>query len=145
MKKQIYNTLADTLADLADIAHVGLWNNQLQYIAEEQPFDTPAVFIEFEPTQWSELLHGVREAVVTVRLHVVTDSRVGRWADIVDVFDLHERINAALHAVHRIETDGSVIDSLALAADATDHNFDELRDDTLDYRCHVTDRSGYAR
>ena len=60
MKKQIYNTLADTLTTVADIAHVGLWNNQLQYITEEQPFDTPAVFIEFEPTQWSELLHGVR-------------------------------------------------------------------------------------
>lgn len=145
MRKAIYNLIFETLTTVAGVEHVGLWNNQLQYITEEQPFDTPAVFIEFEPTQWSELLHGVREAVVTVRLHVVTDSRVGRWADIVDVFDLHERINAALHAVHRIETDGSVIDSLALAADATDHNFDELRDDTLDYRCHVTDRSGYAR
>lgn len=145
MKKQIYNVIADTLAAVADIAHIGLWNNQLQYIEGEQPFDTPAVFIEFEPTQWNHLLHGVREAVVTVRLHVVTDSRVGRWADIVDVFDLHERIDAALHAVHRIETNGSVVDALTLAADATDHNFDELRDDTLDYRCHVTDRSGYAR
>lgn len=145
MKKQIYNVIADTLAAVADIAHIGLWNNQLQYIEGEQPFDTPAVFIEFEPTQWNHLLHGVREAVVTVRLHVITDSRIGRWADIVDVFDLHERIDAALHAVHRIETNGSVVDALTLAADATDHNFDELRDDTLDYRCHVTDRSGYHR
>lgn len=145
MKKQIYNVIADTLAAVVDIAHIGLWNNQLQYIEGEQPFDTPAVFIEFEPTQWNHLLHGVREAVVTVRLHVITDSRIGRWADIVDVFDLHERIDAALHAVHRIETNGSVVDALTLAADATDHNFDELRDDTLDYRCHVTDRSGYHR
>lgn len=145
MRKAIYNLICKTLTTVAGVKYVGLWNNQLQYIEGEQPFDTPAVFIEFEPTQWSELLHGVREAVVTVRLHVITDSRVGRWADIVDVFDLHERIDAALHAVHRIEADGSVVDALTLAADATDHDFDELRDDTLDYRCHVTDRSGYKR
>lgn len=149
MRKTIYNVLATALANVSGVEHVGLWNNQLQYIEKEQPFNTPAVFVEFSPIQWQHLLHGVREAAVTVTLHVVTDSRVGTWADVINVFDLLDCINAALHGLHSVSPlggqGGSVMDALTLTTSTTDHNFDELRDDVETYQCHVTDNSGYGR
>lgn len=145
MRKTVYNAIAAALEAVPGVAHVGLWNSQLLHAGEEQPFAVPAVFIEFDPIEWRHLLHGVREAAMGVRLHVVTDSRVGTWAEAVGAFALLDRINAALHGLHRVEADGSAMDALTLEASATDHDFGELRDDVESYSCHVTDRSAYRR
>lgn len=127
MRKTIYNTIATALANVPEVQHIGLWNNQLQYIEEEQPFNTPAVLVEFDTIQWRERLHGVCEAEVTIKLHVVSDSRVGAWADVIDVFDLLDTINATLHGLHHVETNGSVMDALTLTTSTTDYNFDGFR------------------
>lgn len=145
MRATIYNQITAALQGIAEIAHVGLWNNQMQYIAEEQPFDTPAVFIEFDPIEWQHLLHGVREAVVTIRLHVITDSRVGTWSDTIAVFNLLDSINAELHGLHHTTSNGSVMDALTLVNSTTDHNFDELQENVETYTCHITDRTAYCR
>lgn len=150
MRKIIYNAISAALANVQGIAHVGLWNNQLAYIEEEQPFDTPAVFIEFGQIDWKHQLHGVREAVITVRLHVVTDSRLSPWSEVVNVFDLLDQINATLHGLHSVtlpagDPGSSVMDALTSIQSITDHDFGELQDNIEVYECHVTDGSGYSR
>ena len=149
MRKIIYQTIENALLSILDenqqpvINHVSLWNNQLLYAEEEQPFNTPAVFIEFRDIPWSILPHGRREALVTVILHVVTDSRLGRWSEAVEVFDLLDQINAALHGLTYSDENGNTMDSLTCTLSSTDSSFDELQDNIESYTTHVTDTSAY--
>lgn len=151
MRKIIYQTISNALLAILDenqqqvINHVSLWNNQLLYAEEEQPFNTPAVFIEFRDIAWNVLPRGRREAVVTVNLHVVTDSRLGRWADAVEVFDLLDQINAAIHGLTYSDENGKAIDALTCIASSTDSSFDELQDNIETYATHVTDTSALRR
>lgn len=138
MRKIVYNTIVRALETVPSVAHVGFWNDQLMNAIDEQPFAVPAVFVEFEAIDWRQLLHGVREAVMSMRLHIVTDSRVGAWGDVVEHLDLLDEITTALHGLHYVAPDGSVMDALTLESSTTDHNFGELRDDIDTYSCHVT-------
>ena len=151
MRKIIYQDIKSALLAIQDenqgqlIQHVDLFNNQLIYADEEQPFYTPAVLIEFRDISWDILSHGRREALVTVNLHVVTDSRVGHWADAVEVFDLLDRINAALHGLTYSDDAGNAMDALTCSQSSTDSDFDELQDNIETYTAHVTDTSALRR
>lgn len=147
MRKIIYNTIQNALLAILDgqgqplVRHVDLFNNQLAYAQEEQPFYTPAVFVEFPDISWQHLDLGIREAVISVNLHVVTDSRDGHWEDAATRFDLLDQINAALHGLSYSDEDGNVMDALTLDTSSTDSDFDELQDNIEVYTTHVTDTS----
>ncbi|MCQ2313257.1 MAG: hypothetical protein MJZ84_07425 [Paludibacteraceae bacterium] len=150
MRKVIYTAIKQTLLSIKDsnnnpvIKHVDLWNQQTVLPEEEQPFATPAVFIEFMQIQWNPLAQGIREATVQIALHVVTDSRVGAWSDVLNVFVLMDDINKALHRLSTV--DGNyTMDSLTLIQSDTDHDFDELQNNIETYSCHVTDASASTR
>lgn len=139
------------------------------YSEEEQPFYTPAVFVEFLPIDWQKQLHGVRDAVVTVRLHVVTDTRVGSWQNAIERLTLCDDINRYLHGLHtviqgvsvgtiegnfsvssntdmrQVDRPYSVMNDLTLFRSTTDHDFGELADNIEEYQCLVTDASAYDR
>ena len=108
MRKMIYLGLTEWLKGLKDgdgqplIRHIDLWNEQVEFIEQEEPFATPAVFIEFRPVQWATLGGTAQQADVPFRLHVVTtwqgsakDGSPFR-ADALDRFDLLDRIDACL-------------------------------------------------
>ena len=174
MRAIIYHTIRETLLSLQQegqtvIKHIDLFNEQVLYSEEEQPFLTPAVFVEFSPIDWQKQLHGVRDAVVTVRLHIVTDTRTGKWADVLQRLCLTDEINRCLHGLHAtiqgvgieaieenmsvsantdthiIDRPCSVMNDLTLLRSTTDSNFDELADNIEEYQCHVTDASAYDR
>lgn len=151
MRKIIYNTIRNALLAIEDtqgqplIQHVDLFNNQLAYAQEEQPFYTPAVFIEFPDISWQHLDLGIREAVISVNLHVVTDSRDGHWQDAAERFDLLDQINASLHGLSYADQVGNVMDALTLETSSTDSDFDELQDNIEVYSTHVTDTSAYKK
>lgn len=151
MRDIIYQTIRTAVLAVTDannnsvVGHVDIWNRQLDLIEEEQPFDTPAVFIEFGDISWQTLPHGRREAVVAVKLHVVTDSRVGRWDDAMARLSLLDDLYAALFGLTYSDSYGNAMDSLTLAASHTDHYFDELQDNTETYSCHITDASIMSR
>jgi hypothetical protein len=138
MRKQIYSFISGRLLAMAGepVKHIDIWNNQVAFIEEEQPFPTPAVFIEFQPINWRFQGGAVREAQVSIDLHVVTDSRTGRWSDVIEVFDLLDAINRQLHGAH---TDG--IDDLTALTSTTDNLFGELMHNIETYTCHVLDTS----
>lgn len=174
MRAVIYNTIKEALQSLqqdgeAVIKHIDLFNRQVEYAEEEQPFLTPAVFIEFAAIDWNKQLHGVRDATVTVRLHVVTDNRVGKWQDVVPRLYLCDDINRCLHGLHaviqgvgvesiegnfsvssntetrQLDRSCSVMNDLTLFRSTTDHDFGELADNVEEYQCLVTDASAYER
>lgn len=55
------------------MAHYDLWNNQLANLDQENPFATPAVFVEFAPITWTRLM-GAKRGACTIRLHLVQET-----------------------------------------------------------------------
>lgn len=143
MRKKLYSLVKDKLLSIVDasgeniIKHVDLYNSQIVYIVEEQPFSTPAVFIEFSEINYLHQLKGVNEADVSIRLHVITDSRLAHWEDAVNVFDLLSQINIALFGLSSNEGIGA----FTLSNSITDSNFDELQHNIETYVTHITDNS----
>lgn len=57
------------------IRHIDLWNQNVAFIDEDEPWDRPAVFIEFGPIIWDPY-KGHANGMVgkgELRLHIVTD------------------------------------------------------------------------
>lgn len=73
-KLTLYNDLKPELEAIPGIRHVALWRNQLERENVEQPFLRPAIFIEFLPSSFKDLLEGVQQHETTVRLHIVFES-----------------------------------------------------------------------
>ena len=138
MRKQLYNHIKTLLTGMRDaqnrtvIKHVDLWNNQLATIEEERPFRCPAVFIEFQPIEWRELLRTNREAEVSINLHIVTDSRKKHYDVNTDGFELSETINSILHGTHC-----ACSDSITMVTSYSDNDFDELMDNIDVYKCRI--------
>jgi len=135
--------VADAIdTDKAVIKHFDLWNQQLEYLIEEQPFDTPAVFIEFLPISWRHQAQGTRDANITISLHVVT---ARKWPtrpdqaytdDALRFFELLDTINLCLHGFK-----GENFGSFTALQSTTDTNFDELMHSTEQYSTMATDVS----
>lgn len=160
MRKQLFQSVCDRLkliqqnadgdyivANAVDesraiFRHFDLWNQQLEYLDEEQPFNTPALFIEFLPINWRHQSQGVRDASVTLNLHVVTRRNMPTrtisqyGADALDFFALLDAVNLCLHG-HKGEQFGG----LTSVVSTTDNNFDELMHSIEQYNTLVTDTS----
>lgn len=148
MRKIVYKALCKVLLSIDGIEHVDIWNNQILHIEEEQAFLTPAVFVEFGEIDWHPLSHGCKEAICPLDLHIVTDSRVSPWSNAIEVFDLIDKVNRAIHgfAVNEdTEAANTVADAFTNIKSITDSDFDELADNVERYEFHVTDGSGYKR
>jgi hypothetical protein len=127
------------------ILHFDLWNNNMMYIAENEPFRTPAVFVEFGTIEWRHQGRGIRDAAVTAVLHVITQRNAPtsdelHYVDVsLEFFDLLTGINARLHG--HTSSDGLFShDALTAVRSATDHDFAELRHDTETFACHVMEK-----
>ena len=61
-----------------EVKHVDLYNENVEYVDEESPWQRPAVFIEFGDIEWRPLTGSKlsQRGEGDVRLHIVTD-----WAD----------------------------------------------------------------
>ncbi|GAB1403063.1 hypothetical protein MASR1M74_02410 [Lentimicrobium sp.] len=128
----------------AVIQHFDLWNQQLEYIEEETPFATPAVFVEFLPIAWRHQGQGVRDATIVINLHVVTRRNMPTrtisqyGADALDFFALLGAVNLCLHN-HKGEQFGG----LTSVVSTTDNSFDELMHSIEQYNTLVTDTSAH--
>lgn len=61
-----------------EVQHVDLYNENVEYVDEESPWERPAVFIEFGDIEWRPLTGSKlsQRGEGDVMLHIVTD-----WAD----------------------------------------------------------------
>lgn len=61
-----------------EVQHVDLYNENVEYVDEESPWERPAVFIEFGDIEWRPLTGSKlsQRGEGDVRLHIVTD-----WAE----------------------------------------------------------------
>lgn len=78
MIKTLYLAIEQKLMAIKDdhdepfFKHFDLWNQQVEFLEQETPFLTPAVFVEFDPIAWRTTGRKIQEGDVTVKLHIVT-------------------------------------------------------------------------
>lgn len=160
MRKQLFNSLQQRLqliqknehgnyivasqhdATKTTIKHFDLWNQQLEYLDEEQPFNTPAVFIEFLPIQWRHQSLGTRDATLSINLHIITRRNFPTRADqqyateALGFLELLDAINLCLHG-HKGENFGALTGTLS----QTDNNYDEIMHSIETYNTLGIDKS----
>lgn len=149
MRRMLYLGLTERLKELKEengnpvIRHIDLWNEQVEFIEQEEPFDTPAVFIEFRPVQWRTLSGTVQQADVPFRLHVVTkwkgSARDGSMfqEESLARFDLLDKIDAWLFNFG-IRDEKESVCMTRRTGNSTNHNHEELVEDISDFTCLVT-------
>lgn len=150
MRKMLYLGLMNHLLELKDesgesvVRHIDLWNEQVEFIEQETPFDTPAVFIELRPTSWTTLGGGVQQSNQGIRLHIVTAWHGSATAGSVFLeeslqrFDLLDRIDAHLAGYSAVSGRCSV-SMMQRTGSTTNHNHEELVEDVSDFTCLLTD------
>lgn len=150
MKKQLYLSIKNRLKDIPGpdgeslFKHFDLWNQQVEFIEQETPFQCPAVFVEFLPLQWQTMGNRVQSADLTTRLHIVTE-----WHALTADNVPEEEQEMAL--VYLDIVDSVVAAMQNFAAPCTNawmrtqtipnHNHERYVDSVEEYICKVTDNS----
>lgn len=94
----LYNDLKEVIStDVTDVAHIDLWNENVEFADEDAPWPRPAVFVEFGDITWEPIKTTGRTSCLRgsgeLRLHIVTDWSAEAYAS---SFDIGERIWRAL-------------------------------------------------
>lgn len=128
MRLQIYKAICERLtAQVPDIKHIDLWNNNITVLSGGAVWPRPAVFVEFETIEWKQLQHRARMADIAVRLHIVTDSvsyngsKDPKQDTALAFFDLLNKVNAAMQDLR-----GNNFAGFMLTTSATNHDHAEL-------------------
>lgn len=129
MRTELFTTIAAKLAEIGDIRHIDLWNHNVEFIEQEQPWPRPAVFIEFHPIAWRQLKPGNQfHTRARLSLHVVTDWQgptnactLNHHPSPTNPFHLLDLIHRKLHRLA-----GKNFSHLNLVESQTNHNHDEL-------------------
>lgn len=146
MRADIYKALVEKLKEYADaegnqvFKHFDLWNEQVEFVEDETPFDTPAVFIEFQTINWTDTMQHVQRGKLPVRLHVVTEWKGAtndgsRYQD--QSLERLEMVDGlAKHLFNwRHDMGGVNIQQMQRTTSYTNHNHGELVEDIEDYAC----------
>ncbi|EWC93236.1 hypothetical protein [Porphyromonas catoniae] len=124
MRRFLYERICAQLKkELPDIKYFDLWNENMENLEQGIIFDTPAVFLEFDPISFSSVSRGVPRYPVVITLHIITryapkrPNRSGYAPEALQHLDLLERIERAL-----IGLSGEGFSALQLTSAELDHN-----------------------
>lgn len=162
MLKHLYLALEQKLLAVTDeqenpqplFKHCDLWNRQVEFVEQETPFQTPAVFVEFEPVQWRTDGRHVQDASLTIRLHIVTPWHANTASDILNpdvratalaYLDIPTVLFRQLHGQHGNLEDGDTLlghfNALTRTASTVNHDHERFVDSIETYQCHLKDLS----
>lgn len=116
--QEIWGELSKTLGALDEIQHVDLWNQNVDFLGEEEAWSRPAVFVEFGEIEWkstkeNEYFRGYGR----VTLHIVTDWADGKdesaWSTVRRVREAVVRNTDLLVSATRINHDhGEIVETI---------------------------------
>lgn len=167
MIRYLYLALEEKLLAITDeqenpqpiFKHCDLWNRQVEFMEQETPFETPAVFVEFTNIEWRTLGQHVQDADLTVRLHIVTPWYANTASNVIDsdvratalaYLDIPTVLFRQLHGQHGTVEDNSdpqnpkVIgnfNALTRTASRVNHDHERFVDSVETYQCHLKDLS----
>ncbi len=114
---------------LRAIKHIDLWNHNVEFLDQEVPWARPAVFIEFVPFKWEQIVPGVEyRAQPLINLHVVTD-----WTG-TDTDAGHFRLLDKIHALVA-GLCGNTFMEFDIDSSATNHNHEDIVENIETYTC----------
>lgn len=119
MRKELFNAIKAKLeAEVPEVAHVDLWNHNVEFIEQEEGWERPAVFVEFGPIAWEPFQGGGHRGKGVVRIHIVTDWVEGGQEA---AWDLSEQIRPVLDGLA-----GERFGGMALMETNTNHNHEDI-------------------
>lgn len=143
MRKAIYKAIAGRIKnETVGVKHVSLWNRDTEQLTKQKAFRLPAVFVEFETIEWTQLTQGARSADIRVRLHIVTETLAtpedgGKYQDLAfEHLDLIECVCAAMQGLS-----GEGFNCFMLVESVTDHNHEHVQHDEECFVTRATDAS----
>ncbi|HNX65618.1 MAG TPA: hypothetical protein PKH02_01975 [Bacteroidales bacterium] len=148
MRKQLYLDIQTKLKEIKDdtglqqFKHFDLWNQNVEFIEADSPFEFPAVFVEFMPIAWDTLLQKVQQATIIIRLHIVTRwlAQTAEYSPIQDTalnyLDLPDKVFAALQSNATSASNGFMRVSSTI-----NHNHGDILDSIEEYTTLIVDRS----
>ena len=168
MIKNLYLAIEQKLLAITDeqdtpqplFRHCDLWNRQVEFIEQETPFQTPAVFVEFpDEIQWQTDGQHIQDADLTVRLHIVTPWYANTASNVIDsdvrtaalaYLDIPTVLFRQLHGQHGTVLDNSDpqnpkalgnFNALTRIASRVNHDHERFVDSVETYKCHLKDFS----
>lgn len=101
--------------------HIDLWNQNVEFIEQDAPWERPALFIEFCPIRWNTIVPGVQYAAEPqIRFHIVSD-----WVEDTEMDSLALRLPDALH-LSIAGLSGMSFRDFTLAESHTNHNHEDI-------------------
>ena len=154
MLKNLYLAIEQKLMAINDekgqplFKHFDLWNRQVEFIEQETPFVTPAVFVEFMPLQWRTDKSFTQDATVIVRLHIVTPWHANTAANVPKVsredalayLDIPGVVFRQLHGQTAEFADAN-FNALVRTGSVINHDHERFVDSVEEYQCHLKDLS----
>jgi hypothetical protein len=149
MRAKLYLEITEQLKTILDengeplFKHVDLWNQNVDFIEQETPFDMPAVFVEFLPITWQTLAgRCIQQANLILRLHIVT-----RWhsptgdgaADQAEAIAYLDIPNWVVKVMQNFCPTGAT--PLMRTQSVINHNHAEIIDSTEDFTTSIKDVS----
>jgi len=122
-RKEFFESVVKAIRDdetlSGEVAHIDLWNRNIEFIEQETAWARPAVFVEIGNIEWKRFKDGKSfRGKGTVSFHVVTD-----W--VADVDDSGWSLSEKLHAV-LTGLKGKQFDNLNLLITQTNHDHAEV-------------------
>lgn len=148
MRKQLYLDIQTALEAIVDqdnnpvFLHFDLWNQNVQFLEEDTPFQLPAIFVEFMPIEWKTIGNRVQEAAVVIKLHIVTAwyGQTAHYSPLQDealnYLDIPDKV---LNALQNLTVNGSA--SLTRTASVINHNHQRYVDSVEEYTAYIRDTS----
>jgi hypothetical protein len=125
-------------AQAPGVKHIDLFNDQYNRPKESNPFNTPAVFVEFMPTPWRSTMNGVQEGMGGFRIHVVF-TFIGNSHNIesftqeqLDALFLNYTITKKIHNALSGFAPANCT-QMERTSSMPDHNHDELLIEVMEY------------
>lgn len=119
MRKELYNAIKAKLnAEVPEVAHIDLWNHNVEFIEQEDGWDRPAVFVEIATINCSPFQGRGHRGKGLVRLHIITDWTEGGQGA---AWDLSNKIHSAIEGLS-----GEHFNGMTLAQIDTNHNHEEI-------------------
>jgi len=158
MIKTLYLAIEQRLMAIKDdnnqqfFQHFDLWNQQVEFLEQETPFLTPAVFVEFDPMVWRTTGHKIQEAEITVKLHIVTPWYANTPANTpseqrtqaLEYLTIPSRVLNAMQGIIITPEADSVLgfsNTWTREQSIVNHNHEHYVDSVEVYKTHVFDRS----
>lgn len=119
MRKELYNAIKEKLTtDVPEVAHIDLWNHNVEFIEQEEGWERPAVFVEIAAINCSAFQGRGHRGKGLVRLHIVTDWIEGGQGA---AWDLSNKIHSTLEGLN-----GERFNGMTLVAIDTNHNHEDI-------------------